>query len=93
MIQFRALGKCVQSSLNIATLPWNKEYHMEEINKIFPEEYCSIKIGQVADVLALNLTFQETILLKSIVITFPGQYGSMLKCFVKLSEHLFFRGV
>ncbi|WAR17959.1 HR3-like protein [Mya arenaria] len=32
--------KCILSSLNVATLPWDKEYHVEEIMKVLPPNYC-----------------------------------------------------
>lgn len=74
MIQFGRIGKCVKSSLKVATLPWNKEYHFDEISKIFPENYCISKIKNLQNVIQLGLSFEETVVLKAVVLTFPGLY-------------------
>ncbi|XP_053382745.1 uncharacterized protein LOC123539582 isoform X3 [Mercenaria mercenaria] len=99
MIQFGKVGKCVKSSLKVATLPWNKEYHFDEISKIFPRNYCTAQIQNLQQVLQLGLSFEETVVLKALIITFPDRcelkepekveylHNKLIACFLLMLAH------
>ncbi|XP_052763798.1 nuclear hormone receptor HR96-like [Mya arenaria] len=65
--------KCILSSLNVATLPWDKEYHVEEIMKVLPPNYCKQKMEAASRVNALQLTVEETCVARALVITYPDR--------------------
>jgi hypothetical protein len=63
---------CRKSGYQVATAPWNKEYHIEELGKLYPLEYLDRKVSIMNEFQDIKLSAEETILIKAIILTFPG---------------------
>lgn len=72
MIKMPKLGGCLRTGTRVATTPWNKDYHLEELTKIYPLTHLEAKMNFITEVYRLHLTDEECAILKGIVITYPG---------------------
>ena len=63
---------CRKSGYYVATVPWDKEYHIEELGKLYPLEFLDQKVTIMNEFQDIKLSAEESILIKSIVLTFPG---------------------
>ncbi|KAH3709072.1 uncharacterized protein LOC127857763 [Dreissena polymorpha] len=65
--------KCIVSSFNVATVPWDKEYHLEELQKVMPENFVQEKVRMANMVCDLGLTVEETVVVRACIITYPDR--------------------
>ncbi|XP_060587053.1 uncharacterized protein LOC132742616 isoform X1 [Ruditapes philippinarum] len=64
---------CRKSGYQVATAPWNKEYHIDELGKLYPLEYLDRKVSIMNEFQDIKLSAEETILIKAIILTFPDR--------------------
>ena len=71
MIKFGG-QKCIMSSLNVVTTPWDKEYHISELQRLMPTDFCQQKAEMSRRVASLNLSLEEGVIFRALIITCPG---------------------
>ncbi|KAL4218384.1 hypothetical protein ACF0H5_023121 [Mactra antiquata] len=74
MLKVPASGACLKrSNQDIETTPWLKEYHVEEITKIYPADLITNKKQVCMEIHLMTLSREEILVLQAIVVTFPDR--------------------
>ena len=66
-------GQCQATAYQVATMPWNKEYHFEELKKVAPLKLFDMKAEVYEKVFEIGMTVDESIIVKAMAITYPSK--------------------
>ena len=70
---YRARLMNISKDLQVATTPWGKTVHFNDVGKILPREVLKARYSNFVLLQSLDLSIEEEAILRGIVITFTGK--------------------